>query len=218
MKKGVNGFTLAETLIVLVIIGIISALIIPYIYNKIQIKILKTQYLKAYSGIQNVLQKMKFDIDGEIWENYANYNKLGNKYLIEEFQNDFLQYFNDVKTDSDYFIKSYNDPAYIYGIGRFSANGGSRRFIVNNAYTVGFTINAWLIYITIDTNTSKNGPNRHGYDVFQFLIRRNSNDKLIPYDDYGAKCGTVTGKDCSYYAVNDISPYDYKKHYWDKLR
>lgn len=61
MNKIKNGFTLAETLITLGIIGVISALVIPPLINNYQ----KTQYLtglkKAYSELEQMLQMYMAD-------------------------------------------------------------------------------------------------------------------------------------------------------------
>lgn len=55
MKK--KGFTLSEVLIVLGIIGIVAALSIPTLINKIQKHTLETQLKETYSTIQQVMRR-----------------------------------------------------------------------------------------------------------------------------------------------------------------
>lgn len=52
-----NGFTLAEVLITLVVIGVVAALTIPTAINKMQDQERKTQFAKAYSSFSQALRK-----------------------------------------------------------------------------------------------------------------------------------------------------------------
>ncbi|MDR1326830.1 MAG: type II secretion system GspH family protein [Heliobacteriaceae bacterium] len=61
MKK---AFTLAEVLITLGIIGVVAALTIPPLINTYEEAALKSQFKKAYSLMQNSLNKAKADMDG----------------------------------------------------------------------------------------------------------------------------------------------------------
>lgn len=53
-----GGFTLAEVLITLGIIGVVAAITLPAVINKIQHKQLETAFKKSYSGISQVVQRI----------------------------------------------------------------------------------------------------------------------------------------------------------------
>ena len=55
------AFTLAETLIVMGIIGVVAALTIPSLINNYKAQRLRTQFLKSYSTIQQVFKQMEAD-------------------------------------------------------------------------------------------------------------------------------------------------------------
>lgn len=52
MKR--NGFTLAEILITLGIIGLVAAMTMPVLFNKTQNKELQTAFLKTYSELNQL--------------------------------------------------------------------------------------------------------------------------------------------------------------------
>lgn len=52
MKR--NGFTLAEILITLGIIGVVAAMTMPVLFNKTQNKELQTAFLKTYSELNQL--------------------------------------------------------------------------------------------------------------------------------------------------------------------
>ena len=56
MNKNNFGFTLAEVLITLGIIGVVAALTLPTVINKAQSMILKNQFKKAYSTFYNAMK------------------------------------------------------------------------------------------------------------------------------------------------------------------
>lgn len=56
-----NGFTLAEVLITLGIIGVVAALTIPAVINSTQEKEYKTAYRNAYADLYNAFNKAKYD-------------------------------------------------------------------------------------------------------------------------------------------------------------
>lgn len=59
MKKG--GFTLAEVLITLGIIGVVVAMTIPTLMTNIKAAKLKSQFLKAHSTVQQAYKMMEAD-------------------------------------------------------------------------------------------------------------------------------------------------------------
>ena len=55
-KNAKQGFTLAEVLITLGIIGVVAAITLPTVINKAQNMILKNQFKKAYSTFYNAMK------------------------------------------------------------------------------------------------------------------------------------------------------------------
>ena len=77
-----KGFTLAEVLITLGIIGVIAALTIPTLINKTTNKELETAFKKNYSMVQNAYKKAYYD-NGNIPPNFDD------KTDIDEFFSNF---------------------------------------------------------------------------------------------------------------------------------
>ena len=63
MKKKLNGFTLSETLIVVVVLGIIATLTIPALVNKNKESVAKTKVRKAMAAYESALNKMIIEND-----------------------------------------------------------------------------------------------------------------------------------------------------------
>ena len=61
------AFTLAEVLITLGIIGVVAALTLPSIINKVQNIVLKNQFKKAYSNLQNAINLVQKDEPIACW-------------------------------------------------------------------------------------------------------------------------------------------------------
>ncbi len=81
--------------------------------------------------------------------------------------------------------------------------------------------NVWFA-MGIDTNGFK-GPNRYGYDVFEFKIT----DSLYPYTHANGQYCSYTssfanhqsnGRHCAYYALKDTNCDDNSKGYWESLK
>ena len=56
--KNLKGFTLAEVLITLGIIGVVSAMTIPALINNVRAVKLRSQFNKAYSEVQQAFKLM----------------------------------------------------------------------------------------------------------------------------------------------------------------
>lgn len=82
MKNKKKGFTLAEVLITMTIIGIIAALTIPIILNDYNNKKMATTFKKAYSELSQATEYIKNDNGGSFISvcGYWNYSCLYQKY------------------------------------------------------------------------------------------------------------------------------------------
>ena len=231
------AFTLAEVLITLGIIGVVAAMTLPSIVNKVKYKELETALNKNYSILQQALQRAQLDT-GEIVRP-ANYqNKEGSartpikqlllKYIIKAkdcgngteqgscVENAGITGNENVK----YVYRTYNNKNgidnYLMDDGQFITSDGTLFLIENSATS---TSNILPIYITVDVNGIKKKPNRWGYDLFTFQLMNNG--KLLPMGaegtDYSAEeycsatnAGNQNGIACTHKALTD-------KNYWKNL-
>ena len=180
MKK---GFTLAEVLITLVIIGVIAAMTIPTLMNKTNEQETVTAVKKAYSVLGQAYQKVIAE-NGEIIP-----SELGNaSEAIRKF-GDLLVKHLSVTGTGDY-VNNANDDLYTFfdGSGQFGWNtsadayykirlndGMSIRMYVYNDYVIIGNTNRMKTcfgYFLVDVNGDK-GPNIIGKDTFQFDLMKN---------------------------------------------
>lgn len=120
MKKNYTAFTLAETLITLGIIGIVAALIIPNAINDFRRKLLKIQFKKTDSVIEQALQNTKTELGIEDFTDVYNSNKNDQNNLVKE-----LIEINDVFEKQFKYVKKmsqsqYNNFEYKNGINHYS--------------------------------------------------------------------------------------------------
>ena len=86
------GFTLAEVLVTLGIIGVIAALTMPSLINSTQNRELQSALNKGYSEISQALEFMKTDIGTDI---------VPQDYPPKTFSVTYRKYFKSLKTDSN---------------------------------------------------------------------------------------------------------------------
>lgn len=180
MKKIVKkrGFTLAEVLITLGIIGVVAAITIPVLEQNIQNKQFKEAAKAAYSKASQAVQLMKIDNGGSLAYYYSSSNK---------FKSDFMQYFKVTQdcllvgcvpnSGASNMYKSLplnKAGTEIMSNGQFITTDGMFWAIRNGASS-----GAWpnMIIITVDVNGYIKGPNVYGKDTFFFQLL---NDTLFP--------------------------------------
>lgn len=213
-----SAFTLAEVLITLGIIGVVSAMTLPALVNRTQGKELETGLKKAYSVIQNAINKMSYD-EGQI-VNYANYPS-------RQFMTIFKKYFKvskdcgihgcenttqDDDGNTSYLSQTYktynNHTMSMYQLDDGQVFTSDGMFImVENA-----TVNETVLFISVDVNGYSKKPNRWGHDLFTFQVM--DNGKLLPMVAEGTAydadsfCSTTStnsrnGIGCTYKALTD---------------
>ena len=165
MRK-IKGFTLAEILITLGIIGVVAAITIPGLITNYQKRSTATQLKKAYSLLVNASRQAIADDD-------LTYNPpevydvaLGShdKYGI------FATYFAPYMSGSTVKISNWRakTPAgeEVYSVGTFQ-NGC---YLANNGMCFRMTNHGTnYFYVVVDLN-GPSGPNRVGRDVFYFAL------------------------------------------------
>lgn len=159
LKPLIEGFTLAEVLITIGIIGIVAAMTIPTLINFYQNKIITIKLKQTYSILTQALSLAKGE-SGEphCWD-YANFTKL------------YLKPYLKVLDDSD--ITDGGSVIHIYcrdGVTLCDGYGGflsSDKILLNNGVLIGVNRldNGVTIIVDIDGKLSKN---IYGKDVFMF--------------------------------------------------
>lgn len=167
------GFTLAEVMITLTIIGVVATLTIPALMNKIQNYQFKQAAKVAYSKASQAVQQMRNDNGGTL-ASYTTY---------KTFEPKFIKYFNVMQdcnwadcvpysTTSDIYKTLINLPANTDYMteGQFITSDGMFWAICNQG-------GGNYPRITVDVNGYGKEPNIFGIDVFMFQIFNNS---LLP--------------------------------------
>lgn len=236
MKK---GFTLAEVLITLGIVGVVSALTLPTLINNFRAKALETSFKKADAVLTRAMQTTMFEHGITRYYDFGQYCK-GN-YCTDTKASDYadlqatwreqfsgilrdvnVQDLQNMKIATRYFFGDNDAPAYA---SYFSNWSWSRKgfilkdgmlvselyFEANNASEIGSTYHKYTIfpYVFFDTNGPAKGPNRFGYDLFYFINMTCYFTSCDPLND--------SVKGCYLSARKDQNPYDSSVSYWKSL-
>lgn len=199
-KNSIKGFTLAEILITLVIIGVVATITLPIIQNNIQDTELKTGFKKMYSVLNNAYKNVVTENGNTPYDCY--YDQV-NSYVKSDcsiFWTELKKQFNIIKEYSGA-VDGVNIPNYT-GTDLIAAAGGS----VNTNCAGGKTANKinkdiWILedgssiisyenhfgtssdgstLLIADTNGIKK-PNKWGYDLFilNFYKKKSSSSIVI---------------------------------------
>ncbi len=213
------SFTLAETLITIAIIGIVISMTLPAVILNYQKKTTLVKLKKAYSILQQVLERSSYEYGG----NMSSFVTTGNK-VTEETTKAFINTFWLPYFDSPYVSQEgtfpygksvpysgFNNTVYntsvttSYKDGRFffTTKDGLSYYIftliwVHEKDEQGNIINSTMTYasnmqIFVDINGVK-GENKLGKDVFIFILDTTKN-KIYPYG-YNNNTATIT-RNCS---------------------
>ena len=202
-----TAFTLAETLITLGIIGVVAAITIPGLINHYKAQRLRTQFLEAYSIVQQVFKQMETDdvsLDpttyptGKFYKTFMKYLKGATDCNRKKFLPCY--YFNADDKDENFApYKSLdgktNVPGNIFDDGQIALNNGMLIMFENysNDYTGGDANRLW---VSVDINGYNNPPNRLGYDLFTFQFLdgelRTMGSNGTAYTNMNAYCNPKT--------------------------
>lgn len=180
--KRKKGFTLAEVLITLGIIGVVASITIPNLMTQIQDRQFKEAAKKAFSQSSQILLQIKQDNGGTLSGYYS-------ASILEPL---FISYFKVAKNCGLYGCVPYSDNS---GSGSNPYNyktllGGqsytwmfANQFVTTDGMFYGLVDNsAGRLAITVDVNGFGKGPNQFGRDVFMFELL---NDVLVPMGKVG---------------------------------
>lgn len=217
--KKLFGFTLAEVLITLGIIGVVAALTIPIIINKISKVERNTHVKKMYSIINNALNFIKSNNNGtliglfpdstttiNLLAQQLNYNKLCPNMIADGCKSSGV--YNYLKNGSwDY----SNSSAIILNTGEIIAI--YKDYATNGWSTCNSTeliSEPYCFVVDIDINGDKQ-PNQIGTDIFEFFVTKNYMTAETPKTNIygGHSCditqGTATGQMCTYNVLMGIN-------------
>ena len=220
-----RGFTLAEVLITLGIIGVVAAMTLPSITASKQREELKASLKKNYSIIQQVFLHLASDNGGSLRP-----ADIGGWTL----KKDMMKYMKVLKDcgygtlEADACVSNmYNNPElsstkYKTFDGRLISSltyFDDGQFILSDGSFYMLENNKGSIYITVDVNGINKNPNQWGYDLFTFQLT--DKGKLLPMgaegtdytdDTYCSKSSTdkYNGIACANKAISD-------KDYWKNL-
>ncbi len=239
MKK---GFTLAEVLITLGVIGVVSALTLPSIIQGTQNKELEVRLKTTYNQLNQISQRFYVD-NGISFSEWA-----ADKGNVMAYAAEFMKYYKGGQKISDYTyeqdISKAPYPMYLLGgnktnsvlcdDGGFDSEISGKLFFFNNTPPAG--LNGPII--CVDVNGYQK-PNTFGKDifVFQFTIDNlvipmgqkhrnniqlgdpNFNENQQFFYEGETYCSRAATKPhlnsaCAYYALQDMSPKDANKTYW----
>lgn len=227
MRKLKLGFTLAEVLIVVGIVGVIAAISIPMLYQHYKVQVLKNQFKVAdeviTQALKNALTEIGYDSLNDLNLNY--YVSGSNpsdeaKLNLQKLNAAWIKQFRHSTPISSMTLYHQNiNTAPILGIRpNYATPHPSGYILPNGMYVSGiyyYTDSAppTNLYFYFDTNGPYKGPNRTGYDVFRY----NS-------VEFREGCNPVRGissreAGCYWYAHYNMNPslVQYKETY-DKYR
>lgn len=219
MFKKRRGFTLAEVLITLGIIGIIAALTIPTLMNNAQDNEFHTAAKKAYSVLAQATQKILYENSGSIWDNSSSDTTT----LCTSIRDEYKKYIKYVKADTTDNLISTNWSCYksntmctnAIGTGRQAlalSDGMILSFYSSQNCSASFPAGSYGFCgsVIVDVNGNK-PPNMIGRDTYTFFIAKdaNGNYKIIPGSAaIGNSCvsgstGADTSYGCTEYVINN---------------
>lgn len=196
MKKRL-GFTLAETLIALGIIGIIAALTIPAFMENTEIRQLKIAFKNVYSDLSSATLSIKNDNGGVLANYFSDTSDIRDKYAqkLKTIKSCDL---SDTDGCWNYKWKEYNSttdmaapsfPALIMTNGTilvfenyFSAACNSKKADGTTTVSANVSLPNICNDILVDVNGSK-APNRIGKDIFYVWILSDSMKPAGTSDD-----------------------------------
>ncbi len=241
MKK---AFTLAEVLITLGIIGIVAAMTLPTLIAKHRLKVLHTQFLKAYSDLNNAAKR--FEVNNGITVYEYSSNGSSSTDTLKKFMEVFIGTKYGGRVGTDYDEGTTGSLSFENAIGYTPKNLagtpqkthpcdqsiiteeiGGRFFSIDDSVSRYNPAPEYGPKICVDTNGRK-GPNIYGYDWFVFVFTKEGAVK--PF--IGATLTDIGKNDltnpenacsykynqatytCAYFALTDTSPANPDETYW----
>lgn len=191
-----KAFTLAEVLITLGIIGVVSAIIIPMLMTNYKAHVFRSRFLKTYSLLTQTLKIAQED-DVYLLENvgYASENRyqmrdVFKRYLVGSVDCDnprnsrlksCLRITYGKKDDYKYGYKTlYSKDIDLTNQGLFDDG----ELLLSDGTLIFFNADSQMVGLHVDINGVQFPPNRWGYDLFTFQL---IDGYLVPMGNSGTK-------------------------------
>lgn len=204
-----NGFTLAEVLITLVIIGVVAALTIPTVINNTKDRELRTQFRKSYSVISQALNSTEMnDFSGYAGCYFNDFSQTnGINWVYSECQNFYDAFFKRIQVQkvcrgnskSDGCVPSYQTYNTVPACQAFNQNyidNVNFSYVLADGQIMNIYVETDRIYplFLVDINGHK-GPNAYGKDLFSFSILKDNvtNNIYLTGDGLNSCSFPVTG-------------------------
>ena len=181
-----NGFTLAEVLITLVIVGVVAAMTIPTAINNSKEQELKSQFKKAYSTITQAFNKTEMnDFYGYAGCYYGDDAESSVSTDCRDFFDKLAKNLNiqkvcqgNAKADGCVPVyQSYPVSSGCSGFRESNINNINKVFVLSDGTIIipfDTTAGAMPLFL-VDINGHK-GPNAGGKDIFSFSFRKTPDD------------------------------------------
>lgn len=226
MKKSVAAFTLAETLLTLVIVGIVAALTIPAAIHQAEKVSLHTAFLKAYSTAEQAHKVMMRENGGSLDGATLKVGTAVSTFIADAFSAQLMctsSYTVKTATHPNYRNKCWNDKIYYpQGSSTTSFPGGfttqDGMFWQYNSIGNGSCTSTTMCFrLAVDVNGFKK-PNVIGRDIFYIDFFA---DRLLPLGAPGTSVSGVLcawgsgwpGPSCAYYELLNKPKVGYLKDY-----
>lgn len=238
-----RGFTLAEVLITLGIIGIVAAMTIPNMIAKHRLKVLHTEFLKTYSDLNNAAKRFEQENGITAYQHSLNGNSPTD--TLKVFMANFIgsKYGQRISSDPD--KETEGNLSFENAIGFTPKNlagkkqksqpcdqsiiteeVGGRFYSIDDSISVYQNQPEYGPKICVDINGRK-GPNIYGYDWFVFVFTKEGGVKPYIGNDFLNVTSAMENPEiacnysydkvtytCAYFALTDTSPEDPKQKYW----
>ncbi|MDR1327102.1 MAG: type II secretion system GspH family protein [Heliobacteriaceae bacterium] len=189
MRK--NGFTLAEVLITLGIIGVVAALAMPSLIQRHREKEMVTRLKKAYSVLSAAYMNAVFEngYAGD-WYSVSTYTAENARITFEMFK-PYLNIAKDCGTAKGCFVPDNKRDNYRMLDGSTDSSSGKGNIDYGVPYSImlndGMSVAFWSYgtsafsygpgalsavrgVVTVDVNSGRKGPNQWGIDTFTFFL------------------------------------------------
>ena len=192
-QQFINGFTLAEVLITLVIIGVIAALTIPTAINNMKEQEFKSQFKKTYSTIVQAMNKTElndfygyaqcyYGVDGvenQMTECPAFFDAFAKNLQVQKVCRG-----NSLADGCVPVYKSYNTASGCSYFNENNISNNNHTFVLSDGQIIiPWRVNAGgMALFLVDINGHK-GPNAYGKDLFSFSLLRSETSGV--YMGYG---------------------------------
>lgn len=173
-----SGFTLAEVLITLLIIGMVASLVIPALINDTQNEEFYTLLKKDYSALSDASRRMLLDSGGNfsgyfasaliMRENFSEYMIFTKKCTYDE-QGCFPNVIKNLHGDTSFGLQAVAPTVVLNNGGTLSFANDSPACVIN--YGTGTPMQYSCGWMHLDVNGFK-GPNVMGRDIYAFWITK----------------------------------------------